>query len=160
MPSIFNSRKVTVRHYLPCYLHNRFNRLYSDEIVHMLQLAKPKLILCDISVLETLNSALKELQMDRPVFAFDGSADGVQNVEVLFNETDVESFVYEFDLFCRMLLMKVFMLSYLCSAPPLIDANKHTAVIVCTSGSTGLPKAVCLSHVSLLAKCIKTGYMN
>lgn len=103
MPSIFNLRKVTVRHYLPCYLHNRFNRLYSDEIVHMLQLAKPKLILCDISVLETLNSALKELQMDRPVFAFDGRADGVRNVEVLFNETDVESFVYEFDI----LLMNV-----------------------------------------------------
>lgn len=64
----------------------------------MLQLVKPKLILCDISVLETLNSALQELRMDRPVFTFDGSADGVQNVEVLFNETDVESFEYEIDI--------------------------------------------------------------
>ncbi|XP_037028878.1 4-coumarate--CoA ligase 1-like [Bradysia coprophila] len=106
-----------------------------DEMVHMLQLAKPKLILCDLSVLDTLNGALKQLQMDRPIFAFDGSADGVQNVEVLFNETDVESF----------------------EPPPLIDANKHTAIIVCTSGTTGFPKGVCLSHISLMAKCIKTG---
>ncbi len=61
----------------------------------MLQLAKPKLIVCDFSIVETLKEALRELRMDRPIYAFDGSSDGVQNVEVLFDETDVDSFVYE-----------------------------------------------------------------
>jgi len=58
-----------------------------------------------------------------------------RNVEFLFDETNVENF----------------------EIPSLVDSHKHTAIIVCTSGSTGLPKGVCLSHAALLATSSKTG---
>lgn len=61
----------------------------------MMQIAKPKLILCDFSIVGNVQGALRQLQMDRPVLAFDGSAEGVQNIEVLFDETDEEEFKYE-----------------------------------------------------------------
>lgn len=62
----------------------------------MLQLAKPKLIICDFSIVGTVQGALQQLQMDRTILTFDGSVEGVQNIETLFdgNETDVESFEY------------------------------------------------------------------
>lgn len=62
----------------------------------MLQLAKPKLIICDFSIVGTVQGALQQLQMNRTILTFDGSAEGVQNIETLFdeNETDVESFEY------------------------------------------------------------------
>lgn len=67
----------------------------TDEIVHMLQLARPKLIICDFNIVGTVQGALQQLQMDRSILTFDGNAEGVQNIETLFDETDVESFEYE-----------------------------------------------------------------
>lgn len=64
----------------------------------MLRLAKPKLIVCDFSVVGTVQAALQELQLDRPILTFDGSSEGVQNIEILFEETDVENFKYGMQL--------------------------------------------------------------
>lgn len=62
----------------------------------MLQLTRPKLILCDFSIVETVKSALQHQQMDLPILTFDGSGDGAQNIEILFDETDVKSYEYEY----------------------------------------------------------------
>lgn len=77
------------------------SRYFTDEIVHMLKIAKPKLILCDFSILGNVRESLRQLQIDLPILTFDGSAEGVQNVEVLFDETNEESFEYELYNFIR-----------------------------------------------------------
>lgn len=67
----------------------------------MLQLVQPKLIICDFSVVETVQAALQQLKLDRTIMAFDGSADDVRNIETLFCETDEENFTYEMCNFLR-----------------------------------------------------------
>lgn len=60
----------------------------------MLKLAKPKLILSDFNIVRNVKAALQELQMDIPILTFDGESEGTQNIEILFEETNLASFEY------------------------------------------------------------------
>lgn len=120
------------------------------EIVHMLNITQPKLVFCDRDNLETVHKSLSELHLNVPVYTFDGATSNSQSVDELLVETYVED-TFEYDFFFN------FGNRYICnksddlSRPVLVqDGANTTAVIVCSSGTTGLSKGVCLTHAQLL----------
>lgn len=58
-----------------------------DEIAHIMQLTKPKLIFCDSDNITTVREALKQLDTSVPIFTLDGKVDGARLVDELFIDT-------------------------------------------------------------------------
>lgn len=58
-----------------------------DEMAHMMQLTKPKLIFCDAENITTVREALKQLHTSVPIFTFDDKVDGARLVDELFIDT-------------------------------------------------------------------------
>lgn len=61
-----------------------------DDIKHMFEQTKPKLVFCDADVFETTKSALTELGNDAMIVTVRGKIDGVSHVEELFAPTGSE----------------------------------------------------------------------
>lgn len=111
-----------------CPIH-MIDPLFSKaELMYMLKITTPVLMFCDKPSYGLLKSCLDELQMKTKVFTYGGSEDDSEPVENLFRETFRE---FEF-------------------IPVKVDGPNDTALIICTSGSTDLPKGVCISHAALL----------
>lgn len=68
-------------------LINNIQSINTDEMAHMLNLTKPKLIFCDADNITTVREALKQLQISVPIFTFDRKVDGAGLVDDLFIET-------------------------------------------------------------------------
>ncbi|XP_055297521.1 luciferin 4-monooxygenase-like [Sitodiplosis mosellana] len=98
------------------------------ELIHMLKTTKPTLMFCDVESHDLLRECLTELGNDAKIFTFGGSKDEAESVENLFSETHNED-------------------DFL---PARVDGDNETAMIICSSGTTGLSKGVCLSHAALL----------
>ncbi|XP_055297301.1 uncharacterized protein LOC129565940 [Sitodiplosis mosellana] len=98
------------------------------ELIHMLEMTKPTLMFCDVECHDLVRECFTELGNDAKIFTFGGSKDETEPVENLFSETHNE------DDFI----------------PTTVDGENETAAIVCSSGTTGLSKGVCLSHAALL----------
>lgn len=73
-----------------CTLERLF--LDTDEIQHMFKLTSPKIVCCDVENYEILTVALKELDLDAPIFTFGGTVDGSISIEELFAETGDEDY--------------------------------------------------------------------
>uniref|UniRef100_A0A1Q3EVD5 Putative acyl-coa synthetase n=1 Tax=Culex tarsalis TaxID=7177 RepID=A0A1Q3EVD5_CULTA len=102
-----------------------------DDLRHMMAITQPKLIFCDESNYDSVAEAAEQAVKNQPlVYAFECDLGGIKKAEDLFKETKHE---VEF------------------SAPYLGDSSKLLGIVLCTSGTTGLPKAVCLSHAHLIA---------
>ncbi|XP_031634571.1 4-coumarate--CoA ligase-like 7 [Contarinia nasturtii] len=98
------------------------------EIIHMLKITKPVLMFCDIEMYDLLKECLLELGNKAKILTFGGSKGDSEPVENLFLKTK-----YENDFI-----------------PVKVDGKNEAAVIVCSSGTTGLPKCAGISHAALL----------
>ncbi|KAH8237083.1 hypothetical protein KR038_003873 [Drosophila bunnanda] len=99
----------------------------SDTVRHELSITKPGLIFCDGNVYEKVRSATSEWQPE--FFTLTEHLEGVPSIETLLEPTSTED-------------------SY--QPEPLKEGGGQTVAILCSSGTTGLPKAVCISNCRLI----------
>ncbi|KAH8301567.1 hypothetical protein KR059_006097, partial [Drosophila kikkawai] len=95
-------------------------------MTHVFSITKPKLIFCDGQEYEKVLASTKEWQPE--ILTVTEPIEGVPHIESLLEPTPTEVF-YQPEL--------------------LKEGGQQTMAILCSSGTTGLPKAVCISNSSL-----------
>ncbi|XP_062538165.1 probable 4-coumarate--CoA ligase 3 [Armigeres subalbatus] len=105
------------------------------DLIHLMSITKPKLVFCTEHNQSTVRNAIKLAQFEAEVVVLDGS----EKQKRIFAQHDAEK---------------------LYRPPYLGDSNQTTAVVVCSSGTTGLPKAVCVSHAQLIAPYSMISHME
>lgn len=104
----------------------------------MFKYSRPSIVFADSDNVKTVEEALHELNMSTPIYVF-GDQKHNRNVNELFVETGTDESAF---------------------IPPSIgDAMKQIAVIICSSGTTGLSKGVSVSYSSVLNNMLAT-YVN
>ncbi|XP_052897661.1 uncharacterized protein LOC128304508 [Anopheles moucheti] len=104
-----------------------------DDMANMLQTTNPKFVFCDADNYEVVRRALLRVVANEdqlpPIYVFECSRSDVKHAEDLLKETGREkSFV----------------------APYLGDSSKTLAVILCSSGTSGVHKGVKMTHSTLI----------
>lgn len=64
--------------------------LGKNEIIHMLNITKPRLMFCGVEVYELVSECLKQLGNDSKIYTFGGEAGKSEPVETLFTPTGSE----------------------------------------------------------------------
>lgn len=122
MPVVFGSLFINV----PCHpIDPTFSR---EAIAYSWSKTKPKVIFCDGSVYEIVKEVLKDLDLSSEVYILNNHIEGAKKVQDLFVDRGLKERFFQ---------------------PREIENGDQTAVVLCSSGSTGLSKAVTLSHKSI-----------
>ncbi|XP_017022321.1 luciferin 4-monooxygenase-like [Drosophila kikkawai] len=98
-----------------------------DTHQQLFMLTKPLLVFCDGKIYEKIYKATFEWQPE--IYILTDQVEGVPSIELLLEPTTTEEFY---------------------KPEPLKEGGDQTVAILCSSGTTGLPKAVCISNRSLL----------
>ncbi|KAH8318431.1 hypothetical protein KR074_009865, partial [Drosophila pseudoananassae] len=100
--------------------------LDQGTLTHVFSITKPTLIFCDGHEYEKIHEATKGWHPE--IFTLTDHIEGVSSIETLLDPTNTER-IYQ--------------------PEPLRDGDQ-TVAILCSSGTTGLPKAVCISNSILI----------
>ncbi|CAH2093701.1 unnamed protein product [Euphydryas editha] len=100
-----------------------------DEILETLRLNVPKIVFCQSERVKDVRSALQELQFDTQVFTFDKSNDSLSFGELL-DKYGSDVSINDFK-------------------PAEFDPAHTTSLLIATSGTTGLPKSVAVTHKNI-----------
>ncbi|XP_022228004.2 luciferin 4-monooxygenase [Drosophila obscura] len=111
-------------------LHPEFTE---ETVKYLYDITEPKLIFCDVENYPTIRAVNQRLATPATIYLLNGRLEGVRDVSELLNED--ESITAAAYVPCPKL------------------HGDHTAFIVCSSGTTGMPKGVTRSHRSLLCNC-------
>ncbi|KAJ8967846.1 hypothetical protein NQ314_002608, partial [Rhamnusium bicolor] len=101
------------------------------DTIHLLKLIEPKIIFVSLESLPFMEKCLKASKVNTDLVVFGDSETYSQFSEYLELNPNEKNF-----------------------EPVTIDDNKETAVILFSSGTTGFPKGICLSHYGLLGQTI------
>lgn len=99
--------------------------------LHLVKQMNPDIFFVVSECVETLEKVLKELGWNRTIVVYGPSEKRNPFEEFLQPKEDEDSFV-----------------------PYQTENLRETAVVMFSSGTTGLPKGICLSHLTLLKKCV------
>uniref|UniRef100_A0A1S4JQW6 Uncharacterized protein n=1 Tax=Culex quinquefasciatus TaxID=7176 RepID=A0A1S4JQW6_CULQU len=132
--AVENSPRVTAS-LLGCFLvgapaHALHAHFEESDLMHLMGITKPKLVFCNGHNLATVKRSLDGIGLNAQILVLDAP----ETEETLFSPVDNED-KYQ--------------------PPYLGDSDKTVAAIVCSSGTTNLPKAVCVSHAQLIAPYVR-----
>lgn len=106
---------------------------YLGEVDHALNLSKPKIVFCSKQTIERITKVAKNNKFIKKI--------------VVFSDTPTNQHVYSFNqLMEDQTIPSQAFLNCLKA-----DKNEDVALIVCSSGTTGLPKGVQLSQSNVLS---------
>ncbi|XP_030080244.1 4-coumarate--CoA ligase 1-like [Drosophila hydei] len=101
--------------------------LDEGTINYMFEITKPKLIFCDKQEYNKIVAATKDWSPE--VYTVSEPIEGKPSIQSLLEPTNTEKFYHP---------------------EPLKNGRDQTVVILCSSGTTGMPKAVCISNSVLI----------
>ncbi|TMW49712.1 hypothetical protein DOY81_005201 [Sarcophaga bullata] len=102
-----------------------------DGIKHIYSITKPKLMFCDGGIYDKVKKAFEESDLNSTViYTINDHREGVPKLSDLLSPTHREE-----EFVCVDLKM----------------GSNQLAAVICSSGTTGLPKGVCLSHIGILS---------
>lgn len=111
---------------VPCHpVDPTFSR---EAIAYSWSKTKPKIIFCDGSVYKTVKDVISDLELASDVYTLNNHIEGVKRIQDLFVDRGLQERYFK---------------------PLEIESGDQTAVVLCSSGSTGLSKAVTMSHKSM-----------
>ncbi|KAH8254629.1 hypothetical protein KR032_011329, partial [Drosophila birchii] len=107
--------------------HSPHAVLDEETLKHVFSITKPNLIFCDGNVYQKVQAATSEWQPE--IYTLTDHIEGVANIETLLELTPTE-------------------MSY--QPEPLAEGGDQTVALLCSSGTTGLPKVVCIPNRRML----------
>ncbi|XP_055524351.1 probable 4-coumarate--CoA ligase 1 [Wyeomyia smithii] len=96
-----------------------------DDLSHMLSTVRPKVVFCDTETLQEMLLACDLVELKPRIIVMGDKVTGFDHVDDLLVPSDAENYFVPVNI---------------------SDPSKHCAIMVCSSGTTGRSKAVCLSH--------------